>query len=203
MLGGDAGRVSWQGSCIPGGLAVKLYPCCYALQRPITGARQLTGISDSSQISRVIARMSRATMRPLVHSRPRTGLEAKFSLEYALAAALLDDYPGFDSFSDAGVNRPAAWDLSNRVEVVASADGDSLQAGDFSIEVIFNSGRRLNTTVTATPGSSELPLTQAQVHSKLLACVGDRIGQLAEITWEAAAAFLRESLHSSRLYTGQ
>jgi 2-methylcitrate dehydratase PrpD len=203
LLGGDAGRVSWQGPCIPGGLAVKLYPCCYALQRPITGARQLTHIADSTQISRVIARTSEAAIRPLVHSHPRTGLEAKFSLEYGLAAAFLDDYPGFDSFSDAGVRRPAARNLSDRVEVVASPDGESLLAGEFSLEVVLNDGRRLSATVMATPGSAEMPPTQAQIRSKLHECVGDGIEQLTDITWAGAAGFLRESLGASRPGTGQ
>jgi 2-methylcitrate dehydratase PrpD len=198
LLGGDASRVSWNGPSIPGGLAVKLYPCCYALQRPITGARQLTGCADVSQISKVIARTSQATIRPLIHSRPRTGLEAKFSLEYGLAASFLDDYPGLGSFSDAAVNRQAAKSLSERVEVIASPDGDSLLAGDFSLEVILNNGRQLKATLVSPPGSPELPPTENQMSSKLAECVGSRVAQLSEMTWEAASAFLRESLEPSR-----
>src|SRR6266511_3626322 len=32
LVGGDAGRLSLTGPAVPGGLAVKLFPCCYALQ---------------------------------------------------------------------------------------------------------------------------------------------------------------------------
>ena len=55
--------------------------------------------------------------RPLIHHSPETGLEGKFSLEYGIAAALLDGDPGFDSFSDAAVRRPEAVRLARAVEV--------------------------------------------------------------------------------------
>ncbi|MGW3116741.1 hypothetical protein ACWDBW_06240 [Streptomyces sp. NPDC001107] len=57
--------------------------------------------------------------------RPVTGLEGKFSLPYAVAAALLDDCPGFDSFTDGAVRRPAAQTLVDRVHADLPADGSS------------------------------------------------------------------------------
>ncbi|MFI7403908.1 hypothetical protein ACIBW9_26100 [Streptomyces sp. NPDC049541] len=43
--------------------------------------------------------------------RPATGLEGMFSRPHVAAAALFDDYPGFDSFTDDAVRRPAAQTL--------------------------------------------------------------------------------------------
>lgn len=37
-----------------------------------------------------------------------TGLQGKFSLEYSVVAALLDDFPGFASFENEPVRRPEA-----------------------------------------------------------------------------------------------
>ena len=41
LVGGDADRLALDGPAVPGGLAVKLFPCCYALQRPIAALRAL------------------------------------------------------------------------------------------------------------------------------------------------------------------
>ncbi len=71
---------------IPGGLAIKPYPCCYALQRPIEAAREALGgeAVAPDEVSSLLVRLDEDVIRPLLHSRPATGLEAKFSLEYAL-----------------------------------------------------------------------------------------------------------------------
>ena len=49
-----------------------------------------------------------------LHHQPDSGLQGKFSLEYAAAAALLDRYPGFTSFTDAAVRREPPGSLPGR-----------------------------------------------------------------------------------------
>ncbi len=110
LVGGDPGRVDLTGPAVPDGLAIKIYPCCYALQRPISALAALAdqaGI-DAADVRRIELRTPAATVVPLIHHRPDTGLQGKFSLEYAAAAALLDGYPGFASFTDEAVQRDAA-----------------------------------------------------------------------------------------------
>ena len=127
LLGGGVEKVDLSGPAIPGGLAIKLYPCCYALQRPIGAAAALCAEGvDVSAIRRIVVRTPKVTVKPLVHSRPRTGLEAKFSLEYAVAAALLDEHIGFDTFSDEQVGRPEVTRLIELVEVDLTGGGDQL-----------------------------------------------------------------------------
>jgi hypothetical protein len=63
---------------------------------------------------------------PLIHSRPATGLESKFSLEYATAAPLLDGPPGLRSFTDDAVARPEVEDCAGPLaDAVLGADWDS------------------------------------------------------------------------------
>ena len=68
-------------------------------------------------------RTPEAAVKPLIHHRPVTGLQAKFSLEYAAAAALLDSYPGFASFTDDAVRRPDAIRLAGLVETKLEPGG--------------------------------------------------------------------------------
>ena len=129
LVGGDPGRLDVSGPAIPGGLAVKVYPCCYALQRPIAAVRDLGEIPAG----RIRVRTPESSTRPLIHHRPRTGLEGKFSLEYGVAAALLDGAPGLESFTDAAVQRPEARELIERIDVELTPGGDGLLAGEFTI----------------------------------------------------------------------
>ncbi len=68
----------------------------------------LTSGVNAADVRRIELRTPAGTVVPLIHHRPDTGLEGKFSLEYAAAAALLDGYPGFASFTDEAVRRAAA-----------------------------------------------------------------------------------------------
>ena len=104
LVGGDPGTADLSGPAVPGGLAVKIYPCCYALQRPISALGELAqpGPLDPAEVRRIVLRTPEGTLTPLIHHRPDTGLQGKFSLEYAAAAALLDGYPGFASFRRCG-----------------------------------------------------------------------------------------------------
>ena len=69
----------------------------------------------AADVRRIAVRTLAGPVTPLIHHRPETGLQGKFSLEYGLAAALLDRYPGRDSFTDAAVRRPEARRLAGLV----------------------------------------------------------------------------------------
>src|SRR5271166_6177717 len=95
LVGGDPAAVDPSGPAVPNGLAIKLYPCCYALQRPISALSELAPeLKNPAAIRRIVLRTPEATVVPLIHHRPASGLQGKFSLEYAAAAALLAAYSG-------------------------------------------------------------------------------------------------------------
>src|SRR5262252_2645051 len=136
LVGGDPGAVDLAGPAVPGGLAIKIYPCCYALQRPISALAELAGGGfDPGAVRRIVVRTPEATVAPLIHHRPDTGLQGKFSLEYAAAAALLDRHPGFASFTDEAVRRRAARRLAGLVETELTPGGSWLLDGELAAEV--------------------------------------------------------------------
>ena len=140
---------------VPGGLAVKLYPCCYALQRPISALAELARARglESSEVSRIVLRTPEAAVTPLIHHRPVTGLQAKFSLEYAAAAALLDGYPGFASFTDEAVLRPDAIRLAGLVETKLEPGGSWLLDGELEAAVHTRTGEIERISQRFPPGS--------------------------------------------------
>ena len=91
LVGGDPGRLEIGGPAVPGGLAIKLYPCCYALQRPIAAARELSGPAERRD-PRHHARRHAAAADPRPPAAPASRGSSRSSTR--IAAALLDERPG-------------------------------------------------------------------------------------------------------------
>jgi 2-methylcitrate dehydratase PrpD len=185
LVGGDAARLQLAGPAVPGGLAIKLFPCCYALQRPIAAVRAL-GEVDAERVARVVVRTPESALAPLIHSAPATGLEGKFSLEYAIAATLLDSRPGIASFTDDAVARPEAQALLRLVEADALPGGDHLLAGEVAIEVTLRDGSVLRTALDAPPGAPQRPPSPEELAAKVADCAGEALAP----TWDTAADYL-------------
>ncbi len=187
LAGGDPARLDTGGPAVPGGLAIKLHPCCYALQRPIAAVREGLPRPDPGEVRGVVVRTPAASVQPLIHHRPVTGLQGKFSLEYAIATALLDERP---DFTDAAVARPEAQRLLRTVEVVAEPGGEGLLTGAVRIDLTLADGTVHRASLDQPPGSPRRPPTTAELGGKLAACGA---GELA-LDWPAAAALLGKEL---------
>ena len=194
LVGGDPSAVGPSGPLIPNGLAIKLYPCCYALQRPIAALAELARELEPAAVRRIVLRTPEATVVPLIHHRPESGLQGKFSLEYAAAAALLDTYPGFGSFTDDAVRRDAARRLVSLVEIKLEPGGDGLLDGELEAEVHLGDGTVRRARQQFPPGSPARPPTSDQLRAKLDDCVGDLDTDPSEWTWENVPGVLRRFL---------
>jgi 2-methylcitrate dehydratase PrpD len=189
-----AGRgVDSGGPAVPDGLAVKIYPCCYALQRPISALAELAGAAglDPADVRRIELRTPEASVVPLIHHRPDTGLQAKFSIEYAAAAALLDRYPGFGSFTDDAVRRDEARRLAAVVETTLVPGGDWLLDGQLEARIHAGNDRVHDTVLVFPPGSPARPPTAEQLSGKLADCLAGLDTDWSAWTWQNAADVLR------------
>jgi 2-methylcitrate dehydratase PrpD len=194
LVGGDPAAVDTAGPAVPDGLAIKLYPCCYALQRPISAISELAGGGiDPAGIRRIVLRTPEATVVPLIHHRPDSGLQGKFSLEYAAAVALLDRYQGFSSFTDSAVRRDAARRLVSVVEVALEPGGSGILDGQLEAEIHTSTGV-LRVSQDSPPGSPARPPSAQQLQGKLADCAGDLDTDPRSWTWENAAGVLRRFL---------
>jgi 2-methylcitrate dehydratase PrpD len=204
LVGGDPSALETRKSApaVPGGLAIKLFPCCYALQRPISAAIEL-GPVPADRVRTIRVDTPASSLAPLIHRRPRTGLEGKFSLEYGIAAALLDGPPGLESFSDRAVARPDAMRLVEAVEIRAQDGGEGLLAGGLELEVTFEDSSSARTALTLPPGAPGRPPTAAELRAKLDLCAGNAAADSADLSWESAGSFLRARLRLRRTRSGR
>jgi 2-methylcitrate dehydratase PrpD len=181
LVNGDADRLATsEGPAIPDGLAIKMFPCCYALQRPISALKALPRRPPPDTISRIRVYTPASALQPLIRSRPTTGLEGKFSLEYAIAAYLTDERADFETFSDEAVQRPGVRKLMERVETHPTGDGIDLLAGDITIEIDL-ADETLTTMLALPPGAPDRPPTEDELREKLTLCGADH---LAGLTWD-------------------
>lgn len=164
------------------GVTFKRYPCCYALHRAIDALEHLRaeGVLGGQDVVSVAAHVPPGSMRPLPCHRPTTGLEGKFSMEYALAVGIVDGDFGLGAFTDEAVRRPVIQDLLATVSAVedpACSPGDpegragsAGSRGFVEVRVELAGGRTVRHRVDNAPGSPTRPLTNAELRAKFDTC---------------------------------
>src|SRR3981081_2871838 len=136
------------------------------MRRPIAALRDIRSRIDG-EVTRVRVATPEATVQPLIHERPRTGLEGKFSMPYAVATALLDDYPDFGSFTDAAVNRAEVQRLLCTVELDRTPGEGGLRAGEVDVTVELAGGQTMRTRLAQPPGAPARAPSPAEFDGKL------------------------------------
>jgi 2-methylcitrate dehydratase PrpD len=119
-------------------------------------------------------------MLVLTYPRPATGLEGKFSLQYCLAAGVLDGGYALSTFTDAAVRRAEIEPLYGRIEAAEdpACRGDDPQfdqrssgsRGYVEIEVRLRDGRADRIRVDKAPGAPARDLTWDELRTKFMDC---------------------------------
>lgn len=164
------------------GLGVKKYPCCYALHRSIEALmdlRQQLPIGRDT-VASIVSRAAPGGFKPLIYTRPTTGLEGKFSMDYTLAVGVLDGRFTFDAYSDAGVNREAIrqiYPLVSKEETTANLRPDPEDArrgpgtiGFHEVTVTLRDGRSASVRVDKPSGAPGSVLDWSALEAKFTDC---------------------------------
>src|SRR5258708_8593472 len=131
------------------GVNVKKYPMCYGRHRPIDGMLDLIAANDLTpeSVAGIEVTIGQAQAAMLRNHRPATGLEAKFSMEFAMASALTARWAGLSELTDEFVRRDAVQTLLPRVSLKVidseSADDPAFAAYD-QVRVRLSDGRELS-----------------------------------------------------------
>ena len=104
---------------VESGIEIKKYPCCGSAHLALDATFELLsqGAIDPQAVDKIEVMVDFDPPRSLIHSRPVSSLEGKFSMQYCLAAALLDKRVGLQSFSDGQVLRSEAQSLIPRIDM--------------------------------------------------------------------------------------
>jgi len=159
------------------GLSVKKFPCCYATHRLIKGVLDLREKHSLSLagVNRVVCELPPRAALPLIHHRPKTGLQAKFSAEYTVIASLADGIINLRSFDDSEVNRPEIQRALEKVEIKerrgSVEQGLEIEEEPITVTIEIEGGKRYQTVVRYAPGSKNNPLTEEERLQKWTDCV--------------------------------
>lgn len=167
------------------GLNIKRYPVCYATHRAIDAALDLANSHDltSANVAKIRVFTGEMQMVMLRNERPRTGFEAKFSMPFAMASAIVERKVGLAQLTDAFVLRPDVQSLFPKVsyELTKETLDGSAFAPEESVEVVTTSGKTLHSdTIKFAKGSHQRPLTQDELREKFDDCLGEQFDRKAK-----------------------
>jgi 2-methylcitrate dehydratase PrpD len=109
------------------GISVKLYPSCAATHPPLDALLQLqrSHAFAAEDVEAIDVEVDSMTPRLLIHERPATELEAKFSMPFCAAAALVFGHPTIDTFDVARIQDARVQELIPRVTLRANPAFDA------------------------------------------------------------------------------
>jgi len=123
----------------------------------------------AEEVERVDVHAPRAQLNNVMFERPQTGLEGKFSIEYAMALCLTQDRITLADFSDAAVQRPALRALFPQVYRHPIDKQENVCPN--TVEVTLKDGRKLSETRLMPMGSKAAPYPTSQYWEKFEDCV--------------------------------
>ena len=154
------------------GVALKLYPCRLACHTAIDAALQLVQQYrlDSKEVESVHVSVAPSALQDLPFSDPKNAWEARASLEYVVASALLYGPPLLDQFTDAAVRDTSVREMMGRMKVDASETSTPMISNPCTVAVTLSGGRQLQHRVEFARGHPALPLDLEELDAKFLYC---------------------------------
>ena len=185
------------------GASYKLYPCCYSTHSPIEAALNLTrehGVFKADAIERVDSWTAAPRLAHTDRAQPTTGLEAKFSVQYCVARALLDGRVSLKHFDESALREPALQTVLARVHAAPHRDGQFEPGQGFAAEVkvTLKDGRAMSSRVIRPLGrTSANPIPPEQLKAKFADCAAGVL-PVAQVSAVADALDRFETLLSVR-----
>jgi len=159
------------------GLSIKKFPACYCTHRSIDAVLDLVSRRpiDPSRVDRIVVSLSDTYATILRNHAPQTGLAAKFSIEFAMAAALTARRVGLGELTDTFVRQADIQQLMRRVVVETNRNYDPETPGASvydQVRVHLDDGTVLETEqVRHARGHATRPLPEAELFEKFRACL--------------------------------
>lgn len=156
------------------GITMKLYPSCagtHPTLDAILDLRDEHGFTADG-VERIDVEVDSITPGILIHDRPSTGLEGKFSMPFCAAAAVVYGRVGIDTFDDAALQDSAVQALIPRVTMTADAsfDGAAPPLTQSRVRIHLRDGRTLAREARGARGYPERPASAGELAAKFRAC---------------------------------
>jgi len=158
------------------GMLIKRYPACYFIHRSFEATVKMLGGRrlGPDDIAGIEVTMGRGQTTVLVNERPQTGLEAKFSGQFAMAAAVILGRMGVAEFADEIVQRADIQAVFPKVKLkpVDEYDArDPVHGPTERVVIKLKNGEVYDTgTVGNIRGHADDPLSTEELWTKFAEC---------------------------------
>jgi 2-methylcitrate dehydratase PrpD len=158
-------------------LGIKKYPACYCTHRALDAMLELLARRPlkPEEIERITVSLSDTHSLILRNHRPQTGLEGKFSMEFAMASAVIARRAGLAEYTDGFVRRPEVQDLMRRVGIETNQHYDPEVSGASvwdQVRIDLTAGGSIESEkVRRAKGHADRPLSEAELFEKFRTCL--------------------------------
>jgi 2-methylcitrate dehydratase PrpD len=156
------------------GVSLKPYPSGSLTHPAMTELARLIVVHDiqAAQVDKVDIGANHNMTTTLLHHHPKSGLEAKFSMEFCLAILLLERKAGLSQFSDKMVQRPDVRQMINRINFYVDRDAESAGFDKMTslLKIHMNDGSVITGRADFAKGSPTNPMTFEEAATKFRGC---------------------------------
>jgi 2-methylcitrate dehydratase PrpD len=156
------------------GISIKPYPSGSLTHPAMTELMRLIEANNihAAQVEKVDVGANHNMTTTLLHHDPKTGLNAKFSMEFCLAILLLERKAGLGAFSDKVVQRPDVREMIRKINFYVDPEAES--AGFDKMTSILKIRLKDGTVITGraefAKGSPSNPMTFEETATKFRGC---------------------------------
>jgi 2-methylcitrate dehydratase PrpD len=175
-LNETAGDLGARWEIIDTGITVKLYPSCAGTHPTLDAILDVRRRDPftADDVDRIEIAVDSITPTVLIYERPRSALEAKFSMPFCAAAAVVFGAVGVETFDASVLGDPGVRALMPRVtmRVDRSLDGVGPPLTESRVMITLRDRRVLRQDAHGARGYPERPATDAELTGKFVSCAG-------------------------------
>src|SRR5216683_1086745 len=156
------------------GISLKPYPSGSLAHPAMTELARLIDVNkvQAAQVEKLDVGANHQMTTTLLHHRPKTGLEAKFSMEFCMAIFLLRGKAGLGEFSDKVVQRTDVQQMIHRINFYVDPEAESAGYDKMTslLKIHLKDGRVVTGRADFAKGSPANPMTFDEAAAKFRGC---------------------------------
>src|SRR6266481_547251 len=168
------GRLGKPWTFVSPGISLKPYPSGSLAHPAMTELVRLIEANNiqAAQVEKVDVGANHNMTTTLLHHQPKTGLEAKFSMEFCLAILLLRQKAGLGEFSDQVVEQPDVQEMISKINFYVDPQAESAGFDKMTslLKIHLTNGKTISGNADFGKGSPADPMTFEEAATKFRGC---------------------------------
>jgi 2-methylcitrate dehydratase PrpD len=156
------------------GVSLKPYPSGSLTHPAMTELARLIAANniEAAQVEKVDVGANHNMTTTLLHHNPKTGLEAKFSMEFCIAILLLERKAGLGQFSDKVVQRPDVREMIRKINFYVDPEAESAGFDKMTsiLKITLKNGKIITGQAAFGKGSPANPMSFDEASEKFRGC---------------------------------